>query len=116
MFIQSQKDIEEYICFSLEASKNGGINFSQTEKKINYKDDLKNSSYDDFLDYGILHYQVARILFFHHLINYSFFSAHQAIENISLEGNPIEVQVWGTCDESNCKFSIRWAVLLSARR
>ena len=82
MVIQSQKDIEEYICFSFEASKKRGINFSQTEKNINYKDDLKSSSYDDFLDYGILHYQVARILFFHHLINYSFLSAHQAIENI----------------------------------
>ncbi len=75
--------IEEYILFSKKAVDQYplAINLPRTETNANYKQDISQTEAWQYIQSADYHYFVSRILFLNHVVEYSFFSAQQCIEN-----------------------------------
>lgn len=75
--------IEEYILFSKEAKDQhpDAANLPLTEINPNYKQDVSQTESWRYVHSADYHYFVSRVLFLNHVVEYSFFSAQQCIEN-----------------------------------
>lgn len=82
-FAPTVESIESYIDF-LKAAKDCGYSnvasLAQLDKS-QYDEAVEKAEYWHYLQSADYHYFVSRLLFLHHITEYSFFSGHQAIEN-----------------------------------
>jgi len=81
----SIREIEKHLTFLKDTADNypSTVNVPKLEKldKQDYKSRISKIDYWYFIQHADQHYFVARILFMHHVIEYSFFCAQQCIEN-----------------------------------
>ncbi len=82
-FDPTAKSIEEYLAHLREAAKIGAANMPVLDKrgKEDYLDTLEKTEYWRFVQSGDYHYFISRVLFLHHILEYSLFSGYQCIEN-----------------------------------
>ncbi len=77
-------EIEKHILFAKNAAdKKPGCNLQLAERisKASYTAKVDQIGFWRYVQSGDYHYFVSRVLFFHMVAQYSFFSAHQCIEN-----------------------------------
>lgn len=81
--IPTIESIEEYLEFLKKAAKEGIGNVPKLDKrtKNEYRDALNKIEYWQFVQSADYHYFISRILFLHHILEYSQFSGYQCIEN-----------------------------------
>jgi HEPN domain-containing protein len=81
----SIREIEKHLTFLKKTADqhSTALNVPQFETlaKQDYKSRVANIDYWHFIQHADQHYFVARILFMHHVVEYSFFCAQQCVEN-----------------------------------
>jgi HEPN domain-containing protein len=82
-FAPTVESIESYVDY-LRTSKDLGASNVASLKQLDgeqYKEARERVEYWHYLQSADYHYFISRLLFLHHITEYSFFSGHQAIEN-----------------------------------
>jgi len=80
---QKLKEIKKHLRHIKKSAEEGVITYNSLEQLDDnqYNQAIGKIEYWKFLQFGDYHYFVARILFLHHIREYSFFAAHQCIES-----------------------------------